>query len=106
MKRNTKHAALAVAVVLPLTLTLGACSGSPSTGGDGDDQTLTVWAWDPTFNIYALEEAEKLYQLHGVADRFVVVHPDYAHDFEDATRRQAYEFIDGQLDFSPVRKVP
>lgn len=71
MKRNTKHAALAVAVILPLTLTLGACSGAPSTGGDGDDQTLTVWAWDPTFNIYALEEAEKLYQVD---------HPDFELD--------------------------
>jgi lactose/L-arabinose transport system substrate-binding protein len=68
MKRNTKHAALAVAVVIPLTLALGGCSGAPTTGTDGDDQTLTVWAWDPTFNIYALEEAEKLYQVD---------HPDF-----------------------------
>ncbi len=71
MKRITKHAALAVAVVVPLTLALGACSGGPSTGTDPDDQTLTVWAWDPTFNIYALEEAEKLYQLD---------HPDFELD--------------------------
>ena len=54
----------------------------------------------------ATPELEKLYQLHGAADGFVVVHPDYAHDFEDETRRQAYEFIDRQLDFSATRKVP
>jgi lactose/L-arabinose transport system substrate-binding protein len=71
MKRITKHAALAVAVVVPLTLALGACTSGPSTGGEGDDQTLTVWAWDPTFNIYALEEAEKLYQVD---------HPDFELD--------------------------
>ena len=54
----------------------------------------------------ATPELEKLYQLHGAGERFVVVHPDYAHDFEDETRRQAYDFIDRQLGFSPMRKVP
>ena len=33
-----------------------------------DDNTLTVWCWDPTFNINAMKEAEKVYQ----AD-----HPDF-----------------------------
>lgn len=32
------------------------------------DNTLTVWAWDKTFNIYAMEEAEKIYQKE---------HPDF-----------------------------
>ena len=27
-----------------------------------DDETLTVWCWDPNFNIYAMKEAEKIYQ--------------------------------------------
>ena len=27
-----------------------------------DDNTLTVWCWDPTFNINAMHEAEKIYQ--------------------------------------------
>lgn len=26
------------------------------------DNTLTVWCWDPAFNIYAMQEAEKIYQ--------------------------------------------
>lgn len=26
------------------------------------DNSLTVWCWDPTFNIYAMQEAEKIYQ--------------------------------------------
>lgn len=34
----------------------------------GDENTLTVWCWDPKFNIYAMEEAGKIYQ----AD-----HPDF-----------------------------
>lgn len=33
------------------------------------DNTLTVWCWDPAFNIYAMQEAEKIYQ----AD-----HPDFS----------------------------
>ncbi|MCR4654782.1 MAG: extracellular solute-binding protein, partial [Lachnospiraceae bacterium] len=31
-----------------------------STGGG--DNTLTVWTWDPNFNIYSITEAEKIYQ--------------------------------------------
>lgn len=27
-----------------------------------DNNTLTVWCWDPAFNIYAMQEAEKVYQ--------------------------------------------
>ena len=33
-----------------------------------DDNTLTVWCWDPTFNINAMHEAEKIYQKD---------HPDF-----------------------------
>ncbi len=72
--RITRRATLAVAIALPMTLVLGACSSgsgdSDSGGGDGDE-TLTVWAWDPAFNIYALEEAEKIYQKD---------HPDFTLD--------------------------
>lgn len=34
----------------------GADAGTPEAG------TLTVWCWDPAFNIYAMEEAAKFYQ--------------------------------------------
>lgn len=65
MKLNRfNHIGIGVlALALPAALVLTSCSGG---GGDapapGDDNTLTVWAWDPAFNIYALEEAEKIYQ--------------------------------------------
>ena len=65
----------ALGAVMTLSLALAACSGGDGgssdeeTGASGEgDNTLTVWAWDPAFNIYALEEAEKVYQ----AD-----HPDF-----------------------------
>lgn len=65
MHAFSKKVTMAVAVALPLTLALGACSAGGGGGGGGaggDENTLTVWAWDPTFNINALEEAEKVYQ--------------------------------------------
>ena len=36
-------------------------SVSAETNENGDE-TLTVWCWDPSFNIYAMEQAEKIYQ--------------------------------------------
>lgn len=36
-------------------------AASAATTGDGSDE-LTVWCWDPAFNIYAMQEAEKVYQ--------------------------------------------
>ena len=70
MKRMTK-VATAIAMTLPLALVMSGCSGSTDTPSGGDDNTLTVWAWDPTFNIYALQEAEKIYQED---------HPDFKLD--------------------------
>lgn len=69
MKRSTKLASAALALVLPLTFALTSCSGSDTGGSEGDgNNKLTVWTWDPAFNIYAMEEAEKVYQAE---------HPDF-----------------------------
>src|SRR4051812_885996 len=70
MQRITK-VATAIAITLPLALVMSGCSGSTDTAGGGDDNTLTVWAWDPNFNIYAMQEAEKIYQKD---------HPDFKLD--------------------------
>lgn len=51
---------LAAIVAATLTIALAACGGGDE-GSNADDNTLTVWAWDPNFNIYAMEEAEKIY---------------------------------------------
>ena len=66
------------AALVPLSLALAACSssGSPGTGetsGPAAGATptgneLTVWCWDPNFNIYAMNEAAKIYQK---------AHPDF-----------------------------
>ncbi len=64
---------IAAAAVLPLVAATAACGGggdgNESTGGDGaGDGKLTVWAWDPAFNIFAMDEAAKIYQKD---------HPDF-----------------------------
>lgn len=68
MRKLTKFST--VAGVLTLSLALAACSGDTGDGGEGaeNDNTLTVWAWDPAFNVYAMEEAAKVYQAE---------HPDF-----------------------------
>ncbi|MDR1549358.1 MAG: extracellular solute-binding protein [Hungatella sp.] len=69
MKRRIPSILLAGAMVASLT----ACGNSGTTGqktGDGAKAAneLTVWCWDPAFNIYAMEEAAKVYQKD---------HPDF-----------------------------
>ncbi|MDR0284120.1 MAG: extracellular solute-binding protein [Propionibacteriaceae bacterium] len=79
MKKSTT--ALAVLAAASLSLGLAACGSNNDTGtsttgaattgapsGDITGKTLTVWTWDPTFNIYAMQEAEKVYQK---------THPDF-----------------------------
>ena len=61
-----KKRILSVLLTLALgcTMLAGCGSGSDSSGQskEADDGSLTVWAWDKSFNIYAMEEAEKVYQ--------------------------------------------
>lgn len=40
---------------------------------DGDE-TLTVWCWDPTFNVYAMKQAEAIYQKE---------HPNFKLDIQE-----------------------
>jgi len=70
VKRTTKIATTALALAMPAALVLTGCTsdGGGNGGGGSDDNTLTVWTWDPAFNIYAMEEAEKVYQKD---------HPDF-----------------------------
>ena len=46
----------------------GNSSAADNAATAADDNTLTVWCWDPTFNINAMHEAEKIYQKD---------HPDF-----------------------------
>ncbi|MCL1840174.1 MAG: extracellular solute-binding protein [Propionibacteriaceae bacterium] len=79
MKPLTKIAVITVAAAL--SLTLGACSsnsGSTTTSSSsaGSGNHLTVWAWDPTFNIYAMNEAQKIY---------AAAHPGFTLDVQEVS---------------------
>lgn len=71
-----KKRALAVLLASVMTLSLAACgTGENEKKEDSKEKTgsskneLTVWCWDPAFNIYAMKEAEKEYQKE---------HPDFS----------------------------
>lgn len=50
----------ATALCASMAFTMTACGGNDDKKADGEDK-LTVWAWDETFNIKAVEDAKKLY---------------------------------------------
>mgnify|MGYP002246877551 CR=1 FL=1 len=54
MKKWKRITALGLSAMMIASLT--ACGGS---GDKKDDNTITVWCWDKTFNIFAMEEADK-----------------------------------------------
>lgn len=60
--------------ILLATAMLGAMVGAVPAAAADEDQTLTVWCWDPNFNIYAMQQAEKIYQED---------HPDFKLDIQE-----------------------
>ena len=69
MNKFKKLAVLAATALL--SVGMAACSGGASAPSPAQTSaapsgpktgTLTVWCWDPTFNIYAMKEAAKIYQ--------------------------------------------
>ena len=64
-----KRKVLAVLLSAAMAFSLTACGGGASDGESSKEASaqenaneLTVWAWDKAFNIYSIEEAEKIYQ--------------------------------------------
>ena len=61
MKRKCISLLMVAAMMCALLAGCGS-KGSDASGAGGDENTLTVWAWDAHFNLYAMEEAAKIYQ--------------------------------------------
>lgn len=55
-------AALALMTVLGVMAVFAGGKGEAKAVDPNAPVTLTVWCWDPNFNIYAMKEAEKIYQ--------------------------------------------
>ena len=53
--------------------TKAAAEAEATTEASGDE-TLSVWCWDPNFNVYAMKQAEKLYQKD---------HPNFKLDIQE-----------------------
>ncbi|MDY2628551.1 MAG: extracellular solute-binding protein [Lachnospiraceae bacterium] len=69
MNMKKKLLALGLAAVMAGMTACGTTSDSSKGDSSGDkDNTLTVWAWDSQFNLYAMEEAARIYQKD---------HPDF-----------------------------
>ena len=60
--------------ILLATAMLGSMVAAVPAAADDEEQTLTVWCWDPNFNIYAMQQAEKIYQED---------HPDFKLDIQE-----------------------
>ncbi len=47
-----------------MVMSIAACGNQSESNKEAkkDDNTITVWCWDKTFNIFAMEEAAKIYQ--------------------------------------------
>ena len=87
MKKKFVGALLVAAMAVT---TLAGCGGTKdSTASDNNkteatetaeapaaegDETLTVWCWDPTFNVYAMKQAEAMYQKD---------HPNFKLDIQE-----------------------
>jgi len=57
MKRSISF--LLIMCIMPLAIFAG---GGGEKSSPADTNTLTVWCWDPTFNVYAMNEAAKIYK--------------------------------------------
>ena len=63
-----------LSVLLAVAMVSSMVAAVPAAAEEGGDETLTVWCWDPNFNIYAMQQAEKIYQ----AD-----HPNFKLDIQE-----------------------
>ena len=59
MRRAKRNAAKLLSAAMAVGMMAG--MAVPAAAEEGGDETLTVWCWDPNFNIYAMQQAEKIY---------------------------------------------
>ena len=68
MKKKLISCMLVSTMAISLLAGCGSSKKEEGSASAEDENTLTVWAWDQSFNIYAMKEAEKIYQKD---------HPDF-----------------------------
>ena len=60
--------------VLLAAAMVGSMIAAVPVAAESNDETLTVWCWDPNFNIYAMKQAEAEYQKD---------HPNFKLDIQE-----------------------
>ncbi len=78
------------ALLLAMVMLLGAASALAET-------TLTIWCWDPAFNIYAMQEAAKIYEAENPDVKIEIVETSSA----DCETKQTVALSSNQLDTLP-----
>ncbi|MFA9398658.1 MAG: ABC transporter substrate-binding protein [Clostridiaceae bacterium] len=61
MKKSKKIISLLLTSLMVMSLAACGSSKDASDGGKDETKKLTIWAWDPNFNIPVMEEAKKIY---------------------------------------------
>ena len=93
-----RRIAFTVLMILSISAMLfagGSKEAGVVTSTDKDPNTLTVWAWDPNFNIAALKAAEKIYQELLDAGIDVI--------YDDRKESAGVKFADADLIGVPIR---
>ena len=92
MKKMSKKI-MAICIVIAMMCGLAACGGKGKEEAK-DENTLTVWAWDAHFNLYAMEEAAKIYQQKNPDFKLETVEitwDDYHHNLSHQPHRHALQ---------------
>ncbi|MCP1111363.1 lactose/L-arabinose transport system substrate-binding protein [Lachnospiraceae bacterium PF1-21] len=97
MKRRIISGLLVASMAFALLTGCGNKSEKESTESSGDENTLTVWCWDPAFNINAIQEAEKIYQKDNPEFKLEVVETPW----EDLQTKVTTAASSNQIDTLP-----
>ncbi len=106
MKKKLLCAVLTVAMVSSMLAGCGSTNKTESTdtsksteaeGSSADNNTLTVWCWDPAFNMNAMEKAEAIYQKENPDFKLNIVETPW----EDVQTKLTTAATSGQLDTLP-----
>lgn len=77
MKKKVLSALLVAAMAVSMVAGCGKTSEEAANEVENDaaqEETLSVWCWDPNFNVYAMKQAEKIYQKD---------HPEFKLDIQE-----------------------
>lgn len=90
---------MALAACATMAFTMTACGSSDSGKKEGDSQkkTITVWAWDETFNIKAMQDAKEVYNAE---------HPDVEINIQTMAQDDIVQKLNTSLSSGKTEGLP